>query len=342
MSGMVQPLNLVPDKSDEQPAPNHVNTNGSNGTSGKANESSTKTSRFDPLFTEAVVNATGPKANPRLRKVMASLTTHLHDFCRENEITVDEYMAGLDLIISAGKWSTEQRNEMLLMTDILGLESLIDEITYTLAGEAADAPTATAILGPFWRKDAPKLEMGDSIVKKDMQGSDHASMHGRILDSETGKPINNAEIDIWHTGPNGLYEQQDPDQPDMNLRGRFFTGPDGAYELYCLKPTSYPIPNDGPAGKLLGLLDRHPMRPAHIHFIVSAEGYKPLTTQIFDRQDEHIGNDSVFAVKESLVVDFLPKEGDSKAKFDLRYDFKLIGYEAAKKGDVEGGTAVAP
>ncbi len=97
---MVQPLNLVPDKSDEQPAPNHVSTNGSNGTSGKANESSTKTSRFDPLFTEAVVNATGPKANPRLRKVMASLTTHLHDFCRENEITVDEYMAGLDLVSS--------------------------------------------------------------------------------------------------------------------------------------------------------------------------------------------------------------------------------------------------
>ena len=95
---MVQPLNLVPDKSNEQPAPNHVNTNGSNGTDDKANESSTKTSRFDPLFTEAVVNATGPKANPRLRKVMASLTTHLHDFCRENEITVDEYMAGLDLV----------------------------------------------------------------------------------------------------------------------------------------------------------------------------------------------------------------------------------------------------
>ncbi|KAK0818926.1 hypothetical protein LTR75_002382 [Friedmanniomyces endolithicus] len=210
MSGMVQPLNLVPDKSNEQPAPNHVNTNGSNGTDDKANESSTKTSRFDPLFTEAVVNATGPKANPRLRKVMASLTTHLHDFCRENEITVDEYMAGLDLIIAAGKWSTEQRNEMLLMTDILGLESLIDEITYTLAGEAADAPTATAILGPFWRKDAPKLKMGDSIVKKDMEGSDHASMHGRILDSETGKPINNAEIDIWHTGPNGLTNSRTP------------------------------------------------------------------------------------------------------------------------------------
>ncbi|TKA66349.1 hypothetical protein B0A55_08246 [Friedmanniomyces simplex] len=341
MSGMVQnPLNVVPDKSDEQPAPNHVN--GSNCTNGDADESSTKTSRFDPHFTDAVINATGPKANPRLRKVMASLTRHLHDFCRENEITVDEYMAGIDLINATGKWSDDKRNEGQLLSDIIGLESLVDEITYTLAGEAADAPTSTAILGPFWRKDAPKRKMGDSIVLKDMEGSDHTLMHGRVLDFNTGKPIDNAEIDIWHTAPNGLYEQQDPDQPDMNLRGRFFTGPDGEYSFYCLKPTSYPVPNDGPAGKLLEMLDRHPMRPAHIHFILTAEGYKPLTTQIFDKEDKHIDNDSVFAVKDSLVVDFLLKEGDSKAQYDLQYDFKLISYEAAKKGGVDGATQVAP
>jgi len=167
-------------------------------------------------------------------------------------------------------------------------------------------------------------------------------MHGKVLDFDTGKPIENAELDIWHTAPNGLYEQQDPNQVDMNLRGRFNTGSDGAYNFYCLRPTSYPVPNDGPAGKLLELLDRHPMRPAHIHFIVSAPGYKPLVTQIFDRRDKHIDNDSVFAVKDSLIVDFVPKKGDPKAQFDLAYDFKLASYESAKKGGMKGATEVAP
>lgn len=237
--------------------------------------------------------------------------------------------------------SDEKRNEGQLLTDIIGLESLVDEITFKLADDAADAPTATAILGPFWRKDAPMRKMGDTIVFG-IENGDHTLMHGKVVDHDTGKPIENAELDIWHTAPNGLYEQQDPDQVDMNLRGRFTTGPDGTYHFYCLRPTSYPVPSDGPAGHLLQLLDRHPMRPAHIHFIVSAPGYKPLVTQIFDRRDQHIDDDSVFAVKDSLVVDFLPKKGDPKAQFDLEYEFKLASYEAAKKGGVEGATEAAP
>lgn len=164
--------------------------------------------------------------------------------------------------------SDDKRNEGQLVCDVLGLESLVDEITFKLATDAPDAPTATAILGPFWRKDAPRLKMGDTIVQK-VEGGDHAHMHGQIVDYRTGKPIEGAEIDVWHTAPNGLYEQQDPDQPDFNLRGRFTTGKDGKYDFYCLRPTKYPIPYDGPAGKLLQLLDRHPYRPAHIHFIVS-------------------------------------------------------------------------
>ncbi|KAK5109544.1 hypothetical protein LTR62_006895 [Meristemomyces frigidus] len=302
----------------------------------------TKTSRFDPAFTDAVINATGPKASPRLRQVMASLTRHLHDFCRENEITVEEYMAGVAMINGAGKMSDAKRNEGQLLTDVLGLETLVDEITYTLAGEAVDIPTATAILGPFWRKDAPVYAMGESIVMNGIPEGDHTFMSGRVLDFDTGEPIENAEIDIWHTAPNGLYEQQDPSQPDMNLRGRFYTGSDGKYNFYCLRPTSYPIPMDGPAGKLLTLLDRHAMRPAHIHFILSAEGYKPLTTQIFDRRDRYIDDDVVFAVKDSLVVDFLPREGDPRARFGLEYDFKLVSYRAGGRGGVDGATAVAP
>ena len=161
----------------------------------------------------------------------------------------------------AGKMSDEKRNEGLLLTDILGLESLIDEITHTLAEESGELPTNTAILGPFWRKDAPIRKMGDTIVFG-IDDGDNTLMSGKVLDYSTGKPIANAEIDVWHTAPNGLYESQDPNQPDMNLRGRFYTGDDGNYHFYCLRPTSYPIPDDGPAGKLLHMLDRHPMRPA--------------------------------------------------------------------------------
>ena len=226
--------------------------------------------------------------------------------------------------------SDDRRNEGLLLADVFGLESLADEITSKLATESDDPPTATAILGPFWRKDAPKYKMGDSIVMGFEHGQ-HTLMSGKVLDFDTGKPIENAELDIWQSATNGLYENQDPEQPDMNLRGRFFTGQDGEYHFYCLRPTKYPIPNDGPAGEVLQALDRHPWRPAHIHFIISAPGYKPIVTQIFDRTDEHIDNDVAFAVKDSLSVDFEPKKDDPKAQFGLDYDFRLVSYEAAKR-----------
>lgn len=226
--------------------------------------------------------------------------------------------------------STAVRNEGQLLCGVIGLESLVDEITYKLATEATSLPTSTAILGPFWRADAPRREMGTSIVHNIPEG-DHTYMYGIVKDYLTNEPIENAELDVWHTAPNGLYEQQDTNQVDFNLRGRFTTGKDGRYSFYCLRPTSYPIPNDGPAGKLLGLLDRHPMRPAHIHFIVSAPNFKPIITQIFDRKDEYITNDTVFAVKESLIVDFLLRRGDPKADFELEYDFKLATFEEAQK-----------
>lgn len=166
--------------------------------------------------------------------------------------------------------SDDRRNEGQLVCDIFGLESLVDEITYKLASDAQDEPTATAILGPFWRKDAPEKQMGDTIVSGFEADGDRTWMHGIVTDFKTGKPIEGVVLDVWHTAPNGLYEQQDPDQPEMNLRGRFTTGKDGTYGFYCLRPVPYPIPYDGPAGKILQALDRHPYRPAHIHFIVSS------------------------------------------------------------------------
>lgn len=358
---MQQPLTLAPEEkrsqtntSDEKTDQNQSHTNGIPG--GKS-ATTPQTHRFDLDFTQSVINATGPKASSRMRKVMASLIRHVHDFARENEITVEEWMAGVEMVClytnfqcspadalpfcfqinEAGRTSTDKRNEGQLLSDIIGLESLVDEITYKLATDATDAPTSTAILGPFWRANAPTRKMGESIVHNIPDG-DHTFMHGTVMDYLTGEPIEGAELDVWHTAPNGLYEQQDENQVDFNLRGRFTTGKDGRYYFYCLRPTSYPIPYDGPAGKLLQLLDRHPMRPAHIHFIVSAPKYKPIITQIFDRRDKHITDDAVFAVKESLVVDFLPRKSDPKADFELPYDFRLATFEDAKKNSLAGTT----
>ncbi|KAI9864492.1 MAG: hypothetical protein M1824_005196 [Vezdaea acicularis] len=280
---------------------------------------------LDSSFTANVIAATGPKAHPRVAKTVGSLIQHLHDWARENEITVDEWMAGVELINQSGKMSTDRRNEGQMLCDVIGLESLVDSITTSQLAHADSAPTASAILGPFWRADAPRLPMRSSIVHGIPDG-DHTYMYGRVVDHKTGQGIEGAELDIWHTAPNGLYEQQDPSQPDMNLRGRFTTPASGEYAFYCLRPTSYPIPDDGPAGRLLALLDRHPMRPAHIHLVLKAPGYRPLTTQIFDRRDRYVTDDAVFAVKEELVVDFLERKGDPKAQFQLEYDFKLAKF----------------
>lgn len=283
---------------------------------------------FDPHFTANVIKAIGPKASPRMREVMSSLIQHLHDFARENKITVEEWMSGVDLVNWAGKMSDDKRNEGQLVCDVLGLESLVDEITFKLAGEAHDTVTASAILGPFFRHDAPERANESSIVHGVNDG-EIVYMYGHVRDARTGKPVADATVDVWEASTNGLYEQQDDNQVDCNLRGKFRTDKNGRYAYYCLRPTPYPVPNDGPAGKILELLDRHPMRPAHIHLIAIKEGYKPVTTQIFDSKSAYLEDDSVFAVKSSLVVNFVPLENNALARLQLEYDIALIPNESA-------------
>nr|POE96459.1 catechol 1,2-dioxygenase [Quercus suber] len=278
---------------------------------------------YDPTFTANVIAAMGPQTNPRLRTVLTSLITHLHSFAREVHLTTDEWLAGVEVINRAGQMSTDRRNEGQLLCDVLGLESLVDEITYTQATKSADGATATAsaILGPFWRKDTPWREFGDSISFKTPKDGQVAYVHGVVTSAKTGQPLANAEIDIWQASTNGLYEQQDSAQVEHNLRGKFRTRDDGSYAFYCLRPTPYPVPNDGPAGQLLDLMDRHPYRPAHIHFIVLCDGHKPITTQIFDAESAYLDDDSVFAVKQSLVVKFERREGGKHgAEWELKYD----------------------
>ncbi|KAG6010527.1 hypothetical protein E4U21_005878 [Claviceps maximensis] len=289
-------------------------------------ETSNGTGRASGLgqeFTQSVIDAMGPNTPPRLREVMACLIRHLHDFAREVQLTADEWMAGVQLINQAGQMSDDKRNEGQLLCDILGLESLVDDITFSAATKSTSGLTASAILGPFWRADTPHRENGSTITFDTPPDGQVVYMHGKVTDVQTGKPLQDATVDVWQASTNGYYEQQDPKQREHNLRGIFHTDQDGNYAFYCLKPTPYPVPTDGPAGKLLQMMDRPIFRPAHIHLIVQSQGYKSLTTQIFDKDCKYLVNDSVFAVKDELMVAFIPREGDPLASLELEYNVRL-------------------
>ncbi|KAK2794341.1 hypothetical protein FQN52_008699 [Onygenales sp. PD_12] len=296
-----------------------------------SNTASQKESGLGPSWTQKVIDAMGPQTSPRMRTVMGSFIKHIHEFAREVDLTFEEWEAGVNMINWAGQMSDDKRNEGQLMGAIIGLESLVDDITCRLAGEANDLATQSAILGPFFRHDTPFSKKGDSLIKTPTADGEPVYLHGTIIDSVTKEPVANATIHTWEASTNGLYEQQDPNQEEFNLRGKFETGPDGTYGFYCYRPTTYPVPDDGPGGKLLQLLDRHPNRPAHIHFMVLRDGYKPITTQIFDSKSDYLDDDAGFAVKDSLIVNFTPREGDSLAKTELKYDIGLVPTPAEEK-----------
>ncbi|KAJ4328652.1 hypothetical protein N0V84_000842 [Fusarium piperis] len=274
-------------------------------------------------FTQQVIESFGPKTDPRLREVMSSLVQHMHDFARETQLTVDEWMAAVKMINWAGQMSNDKRNEGQLVCDVIGLESLVDDITHRAAAKDSASGTATAILGPFWRADTPIRENGTTITFDTPKDGIVAYLYGTVTSAATGVPIPNASVEVWQASTNGLYEQQDENQQEHNLRGKFITDSQGRFSFYCLRPTPYPVPDDGPAGKLLQLLDRHPYRPAHLHFMVIAEGYKSVVTQIFDSDSGYLDNDSVFAVKDGLTVHFVPRKGDPQANWELEYNMSL-------------------
>ncbi|OAA50498.1 catechol dioxygenase [Metarhizium rileyi] len=255
-------------------------------------------------FTQNVIDAMGPKTDPRLREVMTGLIRHIHDFAREVRLTTDEWMAGVEMINQAGRMSDDKRNEGQLLCDVIGLESLVDDITFAAAANSTTGLTASAILGPFWRQDTPHRDNGSSVTFDTPPDGEVVYMHGQVTDVETGEPLQNASR-------------------EHNLRGIFHTDDQGKYSFYCLRPTPYPVPQDGPAGKLLGMMDRPVFRPAHIHLMVQHKGHKSLTTQIFDKDCKYLGNDSVFAVKDELSVEFVPRKGDPLAPLELCYDIRL-------------------
>ncbi|KAL7621910.1 hypothetical protein AAE478_007410 [Parahypoxylon ruwenzoriense] len=296
-----------------------------NGASDAAQAS--KPSRFDPNFTQHVLDTMGPKTTERNRVVLSALIRHIHDFAREVELTIDEWLAGVRYINEVGRVYSESkqtRNETHRLSDILGLETLVDEIAHKIISDTDVDPTSSAILGPFWSPNAPFRENGGTIIQNPAPNGRVALMHGVISDLVTGKPVPGAVFDIWQASANGKYDFQDPDnQTPNNLRGKFRADGNGKYWFYCYYPTAYSLPTDGPSYQLLQMMDRHPMRPAHIHIMVTHPDYKGCTTQLYPKEDPWLASDTVFAVKDDLVIDFKPLEGDDKAQIQLDYNVIL-------------------
>jgi protocatechuate 3,4-dioxygenase beta subunit len=281
-------------------------------------------------FTEAnsadvVIGRNRNAKDERLKAVMAVVIRKLHEAVKEIEPTQDEWMEAILFLTRTGQMCNEWRQEFILLSDITGVSMLVDAINNRKPSGASES----TVLGPFHVANAPALPMGANICL-DHKGEDMI-IHGRILDTE-GKPIAGAMLDVWQANDEGFYDvQQKGIQPDFNLRGRFVTGEDGRYSFRAVKPKFYPIPDDGPVGKLLKALGRHPYRPAHLHFILSADGFETLTTHIFDPHDPYINSDAVFGVKESLLADFRLVEDAARAKeleftapfWEVDHDFVL-------------------
>ena len=255
------------------------------------------------LFTEAesadiVIERLAGCEDLRFREIMESAIRHLHAFVKDVEPTVEEWARAIEFLTVTGQMCDDRRQEWVLASDVLGVSMLVE----TLNNRAEGGCTEATVLGPFHVDGAPRYEHGGNICKDGKGIPCHVS--GRVTDVD-GKPLAGASLDVWQTNADGCYDVQQPGiQPEMNLRGRFFTDPEGRYAFRTVKPVSYPVPTDGPVGDVLGRMGRHAWRPAHIHFIVSKPGYRRLVTHIFAHDDPWIDSDAVFGVKESLLVEF--------------------------------------
>lgn len=252
-------------------------------------------------ITAAVAASFDGCPSPRLREIMRSLVQHLHAFAREVRLTPREWETAIGILTETGHITDERRQEFILWSDTLGLSMLVDAMAH---GGPAGA-TESTVLGPFWTPEAPRREYGESIAER--AGGDPTRVAGRVL-TPNGRPIAGAELDIWQNGADRLYTVQDPNAPEGHLRGRFQTRADGSYAFLAVRPLPYQVPSDGPVGQMFAATGRHSWRPAHIHMIVSAPGYETLTTHIFDAASDYLDSDAVFAVKPSLLRQFVPHE----------------------------------
>jgi protocatechuate 3,4-dioxygenase beta subunit len=270
----------------------------------------------DDKLTREVLRAYAGTPDARLRQLLAALIRHLHEFAAETGLTSQEWIGGLEFLTAVGQKCDPERQEFIMLSDVLGLSSLV------AAQNAADGATEPTVLGPFYLAGAPAREMGEHIGRP--QDGPAVLIRGRITDT-AGEPIDGATLDVWQASGNGLYDIQDPDQPRFNLRGVFTTGADGRFAFRTARPVSYPVPVDGPVGDLLRASGRHNWRAAHVHAIVSAPGYQTVTTHIFDAANEFLDSDVVFGVRDSLIREFRPSgpAGPPDVTFVVDVDFAL-------------------
>jgi protocatechuate 3,4-dioxygenase beta subunit len=242
-------------------------------------------------FAEYAKNA--PSA--RTRELLVSLAGHLHGFVRESKVTQAEWGAAIDALTRAMKFTDDKRNEYILFSDLLGVSSLVDMVN------AATTGTPSSVLGPFHIEGAPELANGGDLWKG--QVGEPLVVSGRIVDAQ-GKPAAGTELATWQNSGNGLYAQQDPDQNPTNYHARLTVAPDGTFAFSTVRPLSYTVPDDGPAGDMLRVLGRHAWRPAHLHVIIKAPGHPPLITEFFPEDDKYLDQDAVFGVRGGLVLPF--------------------------------------
>jgi protocatechuate 3,4-dioxygenase beta subunit len=262
-------------------------------------------------LTQAVVERVAAAPDARVRELMTALVEHLHSFARKVNLTPGEWNAAIKFLVDTGKLCDDRRNEFILLSDTLGLSALVDIIANR---DKTHAATESSLLGPFYRRNAPVMSLGASIAR----GVEGAPLEIRgSVRSEAGDPIANAKLDVWTASPAGLYDLQLPQAEGMNMRGVFRTDAAGRFHFRSVKPSSYPVPTDGPVGTMLNALGRHPFRPAHIHFMISADGYDRLTTALYIAGDEYLESDAVFGSRESLVVGYEHSGSIDSINFDF-------------------------
>jgi hydroxyquinol 1,2-dioxygenase len=258
--------------------------------------------------TPVVLDAYKNVDDPRLREIVASLVKHLHAFARDVHLTEEEFQKGCQIIAKMGQLSNAKHNEVVLMSGSLGFSALVCLLNN---GNNGQTETTANLLGPFWRLNSPRTENGGSIVRSPTPGPE-LFVNCRVKDQK-GNPVAGAEVDIWHSSPEGFYEQQDPNQAEMNLRGKFVTDAKGHFGFRSVKPAGYPIPVDGPVGDLLRAAKRHNFRPAHLHFLILKEGFKTMISQIYVQDDDKLETDVQFGVTRALIGDFVRHDGPGPA-----------------------------
>jgi hydroxyquinol 1,2-dioxygenase len=258
--------------------------------------------------TPAVIEAYENIEDPRLREIIVTLVKHLHAFAREVHLTEEEFEKAAQYVARLGQMTDEKHNEVVLMSGTLGFSSLICLLNN---GNKGQTETTANLLGPFWRMNSPRTENGGSIVRSSTPGP--ALFVDCWVKDQSDKPIGGAEVDVWHSSPEGFYEQQDPKQADMNLRGKFTTDKDGHFSFRSVKPAGYPIPVDGPVGDLVRAARRHNFRPAHLHFLIFKEGFKTLISQIYVNDDDKLETDVQFGVTRALIGNYVRHEGPAPA-----------------------------